>query len=252
MTKQKHNYIYLTLQILLVIATIYFLLAYCFEWNSSLLTNNNLDAFINAVASLAFSFLPPIIKRFKIQSTRVLETYYLLAIIFHFMLGRAFNAYHTPYFSFVIHFINSFLMGVICYGMILRTQKTQGKLFMFISTLACVALIGAVWEIVEFIVDAWFDGNMQRTLHNITREPFLGKHAVRDTMLDLCMDVLGGGMAGILSSVIIIKSKPIYIHFELKSSKFRKPILGTTSYFNPDKTINKNTNVDSQEKNKLE
>lgn len=251
MSKNKINISYLILQILLIIGTIYFLLAYFFDWSASFLTSNNLDAFLNCVYSLAFSILPILARKFKISFTKILETYFLIAITFHFVLGRAFNAYHTPYFSFVIHFINSFLMGVICYGMILRTNKTQSKLFMFISTLACVALIGAIWEIVEFLVDCWFNGNMQRALNSKTGEPLIGQLALRDTMLDICMDILGGIGAGLFSA-FHVKGKPLYIHFELKSAKFRKPIFGTTSYYIDNKQQTKINTEIKAEKNKLE
>lgn len=230
MDRQKLNISYLVLQALLIISTFYFILAYCFEWNSPIVASN-WEGLINSITCLAFSLLPLIVKPLKIKFTKILANYYLLAIILHFLLGRAFNAYHTQYYSFIIHLINSFLMGVIIYGMILRTQKKQGKLFMFITVTACVVLIGAVWEIVEFLVDRWFDGNMQRTLENVGREPFVGKRAILDTMLDICMDVLGGVLAGALAGVIKFKKKPIYIYFELKSAKYRPALLGEVSYF---------------------
>jgi len=171
-----------------------------------------------------------------------------LAIILHFLIGRAFNAYHTEYYSFIIHLINSFLMGVIIYGMILRTQKKQGKLFMFIMVTASVVLIGAVWEIVEFLVDKIFDGNMQRTLENVSREPFVGKRAVLDTMLDICMDLLGGILAGLLANVIKIKNKPIYIYFELKSAKYRPAMLGEVRYYEEQNENSVKTGVSTNKK----
>lgn len=234
MEKQKINVSYIVLQILLVISTVYFVFAYCLNWNTMLVASN-WEGLINSFTCLALSFLPIIVKPFKIKFTRILATYYLLAIILHFLVGRAFNAYHTEYYSFIIHLINSFLMGVIIYGMILRTQKKQGKLFMFIMVTASVVLIGAIWEIVEFLVDRIFDGNMQRTLENVSREPFLGKRAVLDTMLDICMDVLGGVLAGLLANVIKVRKKPIYIYFELKSVKYRSALLGEVSYYDEQK-----------------
>ena len=234
MDRKKINISYLVLQALLIISTIYFILAYCLEWNTPLVASN-WEGLINSITCVAFSFLPLIIKPLKVKYTKILETYFLIAIILHFLIGRAFNAYHTEYYSFIIHLINSFLMGVVIYGMILRTQKKQGKLFMFIMVTASVVLIGAVWEIVEFLIDRWFDGNMQRTLENITREPFVGRRAILDTMLDICMDVLGGVCAGLFANVIRIKHKPIYIYFELKSAKYRPALLGEVSYYDEQK-----------------
>lgn len=252
MQKEKLNVTYIVLQVLLLISTIYFLLAYCFEWATPLVASN-WEGLINSITCLAMSFLPIIVKPLKIKFTRILAVYYLIAITLHFLVGRAFNAYHTEYYSFVIHLINSFLMGVIIYGMILRTQKKQGKLFMFLMVTASVVLIGALWEIVEFFVDRLFDGNMQRTLENVSREPFLGKRAILDTMLDICMDVLGGACAGLFAGAIKFKSKPIYIYFELKSAKYRPALLGEVSYYNEQKEslTTANEDIQNQTKNKL-
>lgn len=247
MEKQKINISYIVLQVLLVISTLYFVFAYCFEWNTPLVASN-WEGLINSITCLALSLLPLIVKPLKIKFTRILATYYLIAIILHFLIGRAYNAYHTEYYSFIIHLINSFLMGVIIYGMILRTQKKQGKLFMFLTVTACVVLIGAVWEIVEFLVDRLFDGNMQRTLENVSREPFSGKRAVLDTMLDLCMDLFGGILAGLLANVIKFRKKPIYIYFELKSAKYRPALLGEVSYYEEKKEAIKDSNNTSIKK----
>ena len=247
MEKQKINISYIVIQGLLMLSTLYFILAYCLEWNTPLV-QSNFEGLTNSVTCLALSFLPIIIKPLKIKFTRILATYYLVAIILHFLVGRAFNAYHTEYYSFIIHLINSFLMGVIIYGMILRTQKKQGKLFMFLTVTACVVLIGAVWEIVEFLVDKIFDGNMQRTLENVSREPFLGKRAVLDTMLDICMDVLGGMLAGLLANVIKFRKKPIYIYFELKSAKYRHALFGEVRYYEEQNENSVKTGVSTNKK----
>ena len=154
-------------------------------------------------------------------------------MIGHFLIGSAFNGYHTKFYSFVLHFINCFLMGVVIYGLILRVSKKQGRLFMFIMTTACVACVGVIWELYEFFMDIFMDRNMQRTLENVTREPFLGKRAILDTMIDFCMDMIGGLIAGIVSA-IKIKEKPLYAYFELKSERTSAG-LGEVVYYDEEK-----------------
>jgi len=129
-------------------------------------------------------------------------------------------------------------MGVICFGILLRNNRRQGKLQIFLTTLACVALIGMLWELVEFSVDTFFNGNMQKSINSKTNIPFVGKRALWDTMYDICMDVLGGVLAGLLSG-IRIKGRPLYAFVTLKSAVYRHATFGMIEYQDEDNNLTK-------------
>ena len=91
---------------------------------------------------------------------------------------------------------------------------------MFLATVAFTALVGVLWEVCEFAIDGLKSGsNMQRFNNSVTNEPFIGRRAITDTMIDLMMDTVGGIMAGLYFAYSNIKGKPLYKFFELKYIK---------------------------------
>lgn len=169
---------------------------------------------------LLFSFLPFVLAKWNIHSTKTLRVYFLLAIIVHFIGGETLHYYRDLWwFSWVVHLINSFLIATIIYGMLLRHCKHQSKFFMFLATVAFTALVGVVWEVCEFAIDSTTGSNMQRFNDSVTGVAFIGQRAILDTMVDLMMDSLGGIMAGLYFAYANIKGKPLYKFFELKYVK---------------------------------
>ena len=63
--------------------------------------------------------------------------------------------------------------------------------------------VGALWEIVEFVGDSWFNVGYQRY---ITYEGIIliGREAIMDTMIDLCMNLLGA-ISGVLFVYIVLQ-----------------------------------------------
>ena len=247
MQKKNLNISYIILQCLCVVGMIFFLTIYALDKKGNVFFDESLINFLNFTYCFALSFLPWLVKKFKIKFTKFLETYFLIAIIAHFVIGGTFHMYKTLYYSFAIHFLNSFTMGVVCFGILLRNNRKQGKLQIFLTTLACVALIGMLWELVEFSYDSFFNGNMQKAINSKTNVPFVGKRALWDTMYDICMDVLGGVLAGLLSA-IKIKGKPIYHYVELRSAVYRKSLFGEIEYI--EANITKPVDDKSSEENK--
>jgi len=90
---------------------------------------------------------------------------------------------------------------------------------MFLSTVAFTALVGVLWEVCEYAIDGMAGKNMQRFNNSVTNEPFVGRIALRDTMIDLMMDTLGGLLAGLYFAFANIKGIPLYKFLELKYVK---------------------------------
>lgn len=90
---------------------------------------------------------------------------------------------------------------------------------MFLATVAFTALVGVLWEVCEYAIDGLSGKNMQRFNNSVTNEPFVGRKALRDTMIDLMMDTLGGVLAGLYFAFTNIKGIPLYKFLELKYVK---------------------------------
>lgn len=220
MHKKKINYIYHAIQLILFGLLIMFICTYYCNVTATEVFRESKFNILNCVYCLLFSFLPFILRRWNIHSTRTLQVYFLLAIIVHFIGGGTLHYYRDVWwFSFVVHLINSFLIATIIYGMLLRHCKNQSKFFMFLATVAFTALVGVLWEVCEYAIDGLSGKNMQRFNNSVTNEPFVGRKALRDTMIDLMMDTLGGVLAGLYFAFSNIKGVPLYKFLELKYVK---------------------------------
>lgn len=218
--KTKPNYIYIALQIIIVGLLIMFTCTYFCNVQVTEQFRESEYNIWNCVYCLLFSLLPFVLARWNIQSTKTLRVYFLIAIIVHFIGGGTLHYYRDVWwFSWVVHLINSFLIATIIYGMLLRHCKHQSKFFMFLATVAFTALVGVLWEVCEFAIDGMTGKNMQRFNNSVTNEPFIGRRALQDTMIDLMMDTLGGIMAGLYFAYTNVKGKPLYKFFELKYVK---------------------------------
>ena len=218
--KNSINYVYIALQLMLVGLLIMFICTYFCNVQVSEQFRESGKNIWKCVYCLLFSFLPFILSKWNIHSTKTLRVYFLIAIIVHYLGGGTLHYYRDLWwFSWVVHLINSFLIATIIYGMLLRHCKHQSKFFMFLATVAFTALVGVVWEVCEFAIDSTSGTNMQRFNDSVTGIAFTGQRAVLDTMVDLMMDTLGGIMAGLYFAYANIKGKPLYKFFELKYVK---------------------------------
>lgn len=104
----------------------------------------------------------------------------VLLMVFIFvldLLGRTFYWYYTIwYFDLITHLLGGFWVGLFFLYFFLRTSGNAPIVKVLLATL----FIGIVWEIFEYIV-----------YQRIGGIPF----SSLDTMLDLVVDMAGGGMA---------------------------------------------------------
>lgn len=221
MQKKKYNYIYYAIQLILVGLLIMFICTHFCNVQATEPFRQSKENIARCIYCLLFSFLPYVLRRWNIHSTRTLQVYFLLAIIVHFIGGGTLQYYRDIWwFSFLVHLINSFLIATIIYGMLLRHCQNQSKFFMFLATVAFTALVGVLWEVCEYAIDGMMAGsNMQRFNNSVTGEPFIGRNAIQDTMIDLMMDTLGGVLAGLYFAFTNIKGVPLYKFLELKYVK---------------------------------
>jgi uncharacterized membrane protein YjdF len=125
---------------------------------------------------------------------RIPAEFQLLALVFSFaalFLGEVRDYYERfPWWDVALHASSGLLLGIV--GFLLAYVLSQNRRVEFHVHPRFVALfaflfavsVGALWEIFEFAMDAWFGLDMQK--------PVLGDPSgLTDTMLDLSVDTFG-------------------------------------------------------------
>ena len=94
-------------------------------------------------------------------------------------------------------------------------------IFVCIFSVFFTVFVGVVWEIYEFTFDGILGINMQKyatgSAISDTGAPLLqGRDALRDTMTDLIIDLIGGLVASAIGYISIIKNRGWIDAFKVK------------------------------------
>ncbi|ERJ11772.1 hypothetical protein [Haloplasma contractile] len=165
----------------------------------------------NAVQSLLLlivTILPGLIERkFKLNIPDFMEVIFIIMCIFHFILGEIGEFYiHVKWWDSMLHTLSGSMIAILGYSLAnsIDQDHNQNKLTPFFVSLFAVCFsvtIGVVWEVAEFLVDAFVGTNMQRYLISDTLEPLVGRAALVDTMKDLILDTLGAIVIAIIGFI---------------------------------------------------
>lgn len=167
---------------------------------------------VQASAMLTLTFVPRLLmKIWKIRCPIVIELIFLgfcsCAIIF----GEIFEFYILfEWWDDLLHTFSGGFIALIGYIIInIFNQKENVNLKLSPGFVACFAFFlamgcEALWEAFEWTMDSLFGSNMQRYMHNITNEPFLGRAALEDTMSDI-IEVMFGSIIIIVLGYLDMK-----------------------------------------------
>lgn len=154
--------------------------------------------------ALALILAPSLVAR----STRLtipveIELFVLWWLVTDMTLGRFLDLYGIlPFYDKVIHFGNSGLLAIISFLAIYALKMTCRIRTGFILNLTAIFLLtlgaGALWEIVEFGIDAALDAGAQGS-------PVMAP--LEDTMWDLIVDGLGGLLGGLFGALYMRRSR---------------------------------------------
>ncbi len=190
-----------------------------------------------AVCLIVLSYVPVFINKiWKLSIPIGIEIFFLAYCSGGVLLGEIAEFYiKIWWWDSVLHTISGAFIACIGFVVFSLFNEKDGVpmkvspgflvLFVFCLSLAC----GLIWEIVEWTADGITGSNMQRYSDNITRVGFVGRNALRDTMKDLILDVIGAGIICVLS----------YIDMKTDKNYFNR-------YFKIEKiTSKKNRNLES-------
>ncbi len=175
-------------------------------------------AMFNAAQSfmmLLCTYIPGFIERKgKVTVPNVMSSVFILFCLAHFIVGEVGELYiKSKVFDSVLHMLSGSMLAILGFSIIRglnNWEKVDLKLNpLFISAFIVFfsVTVGVLWEIVEFVADAMVGSNMQRYSDSMTREPFLGREALFDTMKDLILDLAGAIIIAVISYIDLKKTK---------------------------------------------
>lgn len=117
-------------------------------------------------------------------------TFPFFLFFFHLILDAIFHIYYYfPWIDIPMHFLGGVSIAVMAMGLyrLMLEKKVVGPLprwFVLFLVVCIVTTVAVLWEFAEFLGDVALGTSMQISL--------------RDTMGDLFLGALGGGMAGVV------------------------------------------------------
>ncbi|MGM9971762.1 MAG: hypothetical protein ACI35W_05080 [Anaeroplasmataceae bacterium] len=154
---------------------------------------------LQASAMVALTFVPKIImKLWKISVPVAVELIFLAFCAGALVFGEIFEFYiRFSWWDDLLHTFSGCFISCIGYIIIsifnerddvpFRLSPGFVAFFSFFLAMTCES----VWEVFEYAMDGLTGSNMQRYMHNITHEPFLGRGALSDTMGDIIEVMVG-------------------------------------------------------------
>ncbi len=149
--------------------------------------------------------------RFEIPS--LLYVFYLVFLYCAIFLGEFYDMFNrVPFWDVILHCSSSLVTGFLGFMFVAILNKSEKVMFrlspLFVSLFAfCFAvMIGALWEIYEYIFDGLLGLNMQKfTTPDGT--VLSGHAALVDTMEDLMIDAFGGFVASVIGYLSLKHNK---------------------------------------------
>jgi hypothetical protein len=156
------------------------------------------------LVALLLMVAPPLLAHSSRMNIPVeIELFVLWWLVTDMTLGRVLDLYEAvPLYDKLIHFGNSGLLAMVSFLAIYTLRMTCRIQTGFVLNVTGIFLLtlgaGALWEILEFGADAFFDQGAQGS-------PLMAP--LDDTMWDLIVDGLGGLLGGFLGAWYMRKSR---------------------------------------------
>lgn len=121
------------------------------------------------------------------------------------IFGSAYHGYNLlPWFDTAVHGFSAFLVAMFVAYLFKPALDNLNIWYQLLFIIACGALVGVLWEIIEFCGDSWFGMNNQHFKDD--SGILVGQEALKDTMVDLISDMIGVSV-GAIAVVFMRKHK---------------------------------------------
>ena len=173
---------------------------------------------MQCILGLVTIHLPGILeRRLRFELPGLLYGFYIVFLYCAIFLGEVRSLYYLfPRWDSILHFFSSLMTGF--FGLMVVTILNRDRhvsmnlspLFVCLFAFCFSVTIGSLWEIYEFIGDGLFGLNMQKFM-TAQGELLVGHNALRDTMKDIIVDVLGALLASVIGMISIRRGTRWYI-----------------------------------------
>ncbi|MDR0681870.1 MAG: hypothetical protein LBG15_08510 [Dysgonamonadaceae bacterium] len=159
-------------------------------------------------------FLPSAMEhKFKITISNGLHILYVLFLYAAIILGQVSGYYQRFYhWDTLLHTLSGAMLSAFGFCIIDIINKSKkinlglSNWFMSFFSFCFAIMIDTFWEIIEFIMDAFMDLNMQQYILP-DGTVLTGHYALVDTMKDLIVDVLGALVVSIIGYILLRRQK---------------------------------------------
>ena len=173
---------------------------------------------MQCILGLVTIHLPGILeRRLRFELPGLLYGFYIVFLYCAIFLGEVRSFYYLfPRWDSILHFFSSLMTGF--FGLMVVTILNRDRhvsmnlspLFVCLFAFCFSVTIGSLWEIYEFLGDGLFGLNMQKFM-TAQGELLVGHDALRDTMKDIIVDVLGALLASVIGMISIRRGTRWYI-----------------------------------------
>ena len=173
---------------------------------------------MQCILGLVTIHLPSMLeRRLRFELPGLLYGFYIVFLYCAIFLGEVRSFYYLfPRWDSILHFFSSMMTGF--FGLMVVTILNRDRhvsmnlspLFVCLFAFCFSVTIGSLWEIYEFLGDGLFGLNMQKFM-TAQGELLVGHDALRDTMKDIIVDVLGALLASVIGMISIRRGTRWYI-----------------------------------------
>ena len=173
---------------------------------------------MQCILGLVTIHLPSILeRRLRFELPGLLYGFYIVFLYCAIFLGEVRSFYYLfPRWDSILHFFSSMMTGF--FGLMVVTILNRDRhvsmnlspLFVCLFAFCFSVTIGSLWELYEFLGDGLFGLNMQKFM-TAQGELLVGHDALRDTMKDIIVDVLGALLASVIGMISIRRGTRWYI-----------------------------------------
>ncbi len=152
---------------------------------------------LSYIVTIILPFVPDFFKYLGFRASTLLVLAYEVFLVAAMVLGIDLDWYkfilvtaeNDSYYDKIVHFLSGILVvmaGQEFFDLYQRQSKSRQNIrwFQVLFLMGALALVAVGWECYEFLYDLFFDGNMQE----------LVKSGVSDTMWDMIVSLIGGGI----------------------------------------------------------
>ena len=161
-------------------------------------TKNQHELAYATILMLVVSLIPHYLKRFHKVHIPIVFVYGSVIFIFASLILGQFNKFYEKFhwYDAFLHFISALVFGIIGFLIIYVFYSTNRlkipRAVVILYSFSFALMIGALWEILEFIIDRSFGTNLQ-------------VNSLEDTMVDLILDAVGALLASFVGYLYLAK-----------------------------------------------